>query len=196
MSWGISASLSDLLHSVWQSLCPSIFCSIFLLLSVSVLFPTSPLQRKSQALSNRNLWASCITIPALLLPLWTYLCLSLLPQCLLSAFGLDRVCLCCRASLCGALLQWLHDSFSHPQESSSITGHRFPHILSPYFKPCCLHPPPMALCLLPLLHLHPEHFFPWGHCLSLYLRWWRAAGGRELCCVLLHPRTRRGFSIQ
>ena len=40
----------------------------------------------------------------------------------------------------------------------------------------------------PPLPFPPEHFFPWGHCLSLPLRRWRAAGERELCCVLLHPQ--------
>ena len=122
---------SKLYHSIWQSLGPSIFCSLFLLLSVSVLFPLFPFLfhlRKSQAPLGHNLWASCTTSPALLLPLWTYPCLALLPQCLLSASGPDQVCSCSRASACGALptwrlfLQWLHDLFPHPQVSSSITG--------------------------------------------------------------------------
>ena len=46
---------SKLYHSVWQSLGPSIFCSLFLLLSVSVLFPLFPFLlhlRKSQAPSR------------------------------------------------------------------------------------------------------------------------------------------------
>ena len=85
------------------------------------------------------------------------------------------------------LLWWCH-TLPHPQVSSSITGHRFPQTIEPYYQSNLLSPPLTSLCLLSLLHLPPECFSLWGHCLSLPLRWWRTAGERELCCVLLHSK--------
>lgn len=152
---------------------------------------------KSQAPSRPLSLGSCTTSSALLLPLWTYLNLSLLPEYLLSASWPEQVCSCCRASWCGPsltgrlFLQWLLDSFPHHQESSSIAGHKISSYLESSYQrllpPSSPSPPPMVVCLLPLLHLPPECFFPWDHCLSLPLTWWRAARERELGCVLLHP---------
>ena len=48
-------------------------------------------------------------------------------------------------------LQWLHDSFPHPQVSSGNTQHRLPQLLSSNIKAVCPSPTPMAVCLLPLL---------------------------------------------
>ena len=54
------------------------FCKLFHLLSVSVLFPPDLSSwRKAKPFLGHNLWASCTTSPALLLPLWSYPCLSL-----------------------------------------------------------------------------------------------------------------------
>ena len=196
---------SKLYHSVWQSLGPSIFCSLFLLLSVSVLFPlflSFSTWGKTNPLLGHNLWASCTTTPALLLPLWTYPCLSLLPQCLLSASWFDQVCSCSRDSAHWPLPAWKFlppmATWFIPSSSGVFEYHRedFSRLLRTPIKAFCLHPLPKALCLLPLLHLRPECLFPWGHCLSLPLRLWRAAGERELCCVLPHPQDWRGPSIR
>ena len=144
--------------SIWQSLGTSIFCTS-LLLSVSILFPhllsRPPTWGKAKLLLGHSLWASCTTSPALLLPLWTYPCLSLLPQCLLSASGPDQVCSCRRASACGALptwrlfLQWLHDLFPHPQVSSSITGQISPDSWAHLSKcPASIFPPQPSVFFL------------------------------------------------
>ena len=178
------------------------FCNLFHLLSVSVLFPPDLSSwGKAKPFLGHNLWASCTTGPTLLLPLWSYPCLSLSlsVSCLLldltkyiPAAGPRHI----EPSWPGKLsCQWLHDLFPHPQVSSGNTQHSFPQLLSSNIKAVCPSPSPVAICLLPLLHLCPEHFIPWGHCLSLPLRWWRAAGEWEVCCVLPHPRTRRGPRI-
>ena len=178
------------------------FCNLFHLLSVSVLFPPDLSSWcKAKPFLGHNIWASCTTSPALLLPLWSYPCLSLslsvsclllyLTKCV-PAVGPLHV----EPSWPGRLfLQWLHDLFPHSQVSSGITKHRFPQLLSSNIKAFCPSSPATAIYLVPLLHLHSEHFYLWGISLSLPLRWWRAAGEQKLCWVLLHPRTKRGSSI-
>ena len=199
---------SDFLHSVWQSLGTTIFCNFFLLLSVSVLFPPSPLQsshlRKSQAHSrpqslgqlrnqpctaaasvNLSLPFSPPSVPPVCSLTW----LSVLLQqglCTGSPPGLEG------SSFSGCMI---HSLFLRCLQVSQ--GADFPRLLRPHIKACCpLLIPHTALCLLPLPLLPPERLFPWGRWLSLPLGWWRAAGERELCCVLLHPRTRGGPRIR
>ena len=158
---------------------------------------------KAKPLLCHNLWASCTTSPTLLLPLWTYPCLSLLPPLSTSCLLLDlNKCapaadtLHMEPSQPGRLfLQWLHDLFPHPQVSSGKAQHRFPQLLSSNIKAVCPSPPPTGICLLPLLHLRPE-------CLFLGVTVFHSLlGAKELqesescavCCCM--PRTRSRPSI-
>ena len=181
------------------------FLQLFLLLNVAVLFPSSPLQsshlRKSQAhfrpqslgwLHNQPYTAAASV----------NLSLPFFPPSVPPVCSLTWPSVLLQQGLCTGSPPGLEgSSFSGCKIHSLIfrclqvsQGTNFPALLSPPIKVSCLHP--TAFCLLPLLHLCPEHFVPWGHCLSLPLRWWRAAGEWEVCCVLPHPRTRRGPRIR
>ena len=104
------------------------FLQLFLLLSVSVLFPPISSWGKARPTLGHNLWASCTTAPhccclceliPAFLPSLSASCLLLdLTKCAPAAGTLHV-----ESSQPGRLfLQWLHDSFPHPQVSSSITG--------------------------------------------------------------------------
>ena len=152
---------SDLFQSAWQCLGQSLFATSFTSW-VSLYCSHDHLSTwgKAKPLLGHNLWASCTTSPTLLLPLWLYPCLSLLPQCLLSALWPDQVCSCSRDSAHGVLPAWKARppvaAWFIPSSSGVFKYHRadFPRLLSPPIKVSCLHPPPAALCLLPRL------FFP------------------------------------
>ena len=156
---------------------------------------------KAQPLLGRNLRASCTTSPALLLPLWAYPCLALLPQRLLSASGPDQVCSCSRDSAHGALLawrlflQWLHDSFPHSQVSSGITRHRFPQLLSPNIKAVCPSPPLQASVFFSCF-IFAQSTSSDGVTVFHSLLGDEELQGSERCAVCCCiPRTRRGPSI-
>ena len=114
-------------------------CTVFWPLS---LLSRSPTWGKAKPLLGHNLWASCTTSPVLLLPLWTYTYLSLLPECLLPASWPDQVCSCSRALAHRGLLAWKALApvvvwcliLRYLQVSQ---GTDFPQLLSPIIKAIC-----------------------------------------------------------
>ena len=114
-------------------------CTVFWPLS---LLSRSPTWGKAKPLLGHNLWATCTTSPVLLLPLWTYTYLSLLPECLLPASWPDQVCSCSRALAHRGLLAWKALApvvvwcliLRYLQVSQ---GTDFPQLLSPIIKAIC-----------------------------------------------------------
>ena len=191
---------SKLYHSIWQSLGPSIFCSLFLLLRVSVLFPLFPFLfhlRKSQApsrpqslgqLHNQPHTAAASVDLSLPFspPSVPPVCFCTWPSMLLQ----QSLCMWSPPSLEGCM------SSPHPHMSSSITGQISPDswahlskhsssILPPWpsvFFHCFIFPQSASSCGITVFHslIGDEELQESESC--------------AVCCCI--PRTRRGPSTR